>query len=157
LLIEAMRYVSSPVRCIFAGSSSDQARYESLIKRHQVGDRVELLDFVDEQKMIQLYANALGVCYLPFDEDYGYVTLEAMISARPVIVTTDSGGPKEFVEDRSTGFVVEPEPKQIAAAIDQLHKDRVRSQTMGKRGQEKTKAMNLSWSNVVERLISAAT
>jgi glycosyltransferase involved in cell wall biosynthesis len=157
LLIEAMSHVSSPVRCILAGSSSDRASYESLIKRYQVGDRVELLDFVDEKRMIELYANALGVCYLPFDEDYGYVTLEAMISARPVIVTTDSGGPTEFVEDQATGSIVEPDPKQIAFAIDRLHGDRNRSRTMGKRGQEKAKEMNLSWSNVVQRLISAAS
>ena len=157
LLIEAMRYVASPVRCIFAGSSSDCAAYESLIKRHDVASRIELLDFVDEQTMIELYAGALGVCYLPFDEDYGYVTLEAMISARPVIVTTDSGGPTEFVEDQINGFVVEPDPKQIAAAIDRLHNDRARSRTMGRRGQEKVKGMNLSWSNVVETLITAAS
>jgi glycosyltransferase involved in cell wall biosynthesis len=157
LLIEAMRHVYSPVRCIFAGGSSDREHYESLIKRHQVAGRIELLDFVDEQTMIRLYADALGVCYLPFDEDYGYVTLEAMISGRPVIVTTDSGGPTEFVEDQVTGFVVESDPKQIAAAIDRLHSDRVRARTMGRRGQEKIKEMNLSWSNVVEKLITAAS
>jgi glycosyltransferase involved in cell wall biosynthesis len=157
LLIEAMRYVSSPVRCMFAGSLSDRSHYESLVRQHKVGDRVEFLGFVDEPAMIELYANALGVCYLPFDEDYGYVTLEAMIAARPVIVAKDSGGPSEFVEDQVNGFVVAPEPKQIAAAIDRLHGDRVRARAMGRAGRDKIEALNLSWSNVVEKLISAAT
>ena len=40
---------------------------------------------------------ALGVIFPPLDEDYGYVTLEAMLAAKPVITCTDSGGPLEFV------------------------------------------------------------
>jgi len=39
-----------------------------------------LRGYVAESEVIDLYANALGVCYLPFDEDYGYVTLEGMLS-----------------------------------------------------------------------------
>jgi len=157
LLIEAMRYVAAPVRLLLAGGSSDFAHYESLIRQHDVRKRVELLGYVDEKRIAELYANALAVMYVPFDEDYGYVTLEGMLSSRPLVVTSDSGGPREFVEDQTTGLVVEPEPAQIAAAIDQLHSDRGRAQAMGKRGHEKVRALNLSWDNVVEKLISAAT
>jgi glycosyltransferase involved in cell wall biosynthesis len=157
LLIEAMQYVRSPVKLLLAGGSADFATYEALIKKHNLQDRVELLGFVDERKILELYANALAVAFVPFDEDYGYVTLEAMLAGRPMLVTSDSGGPREFVEDRGTGFVVEAEPVEIAAAIDRLHSDRGSALLMGKRGQEKVKAMNLSWDNVVEKLISAAT
>jgi len=104
-----------------------------------------------------LYANALGVAYIPFDEDYGYVTLEAMLAARPVIVSSDSGGAKEFVEDGVTGIVVDPEAQAIAAAIDTLHSDRSHAVQLGQRGQQKIQALKLSWDNVVEKLISAAT
>ena len=41
----------------------------------------------------------------PFDEDYGYVTLEAFLARKPVVTTTDAGGPLEFVEDGVTGLV----------------------------------------------------
>ncbi|HYP52962.1 MAG TPA: glycosyltransferase family 4 protein, partial [Pyrinomonadaceae bacterium] len=85
LLIEAMAHVRTPVRAVFAGGARERERYESLVRQHGVGQRVELRGFVDESEMIELYANALAVCYLPFDEDYGYVTLEAMLSARAVV------------------------------------------------------------------------
>ncbi|MBA2503098.1 MAG: glycosyltransferase family 4 protein [Pyrinomonadaceae bacterium] len=156
LLIEAMSFCRTPVRCILAGSAPDKRRYEDLIKRHKVGHRVELRGFVGEREMIELYARALTVCYLPFDEDYGYVTLEAMLAARPVITTTDAGGAREFVEHDGTGFVVEPQPQQIAAAIDELYRDRARAQKLGARGREKIRAMNLSWQTVVASLVSAA-
>ena len=107
--------------------------------------------------MAQLYTNALGVCYLPFDEDYGYVTPEAMLSAKPVVVASDGGGAAEFIEHEQEGFLVEPEPKAIAHWLDELYSNRERARMMGRRGEEKIKAMNLSWEHVVGRLIGAAS
>jgi glycosyltransferase involved in cell wall biosynthesis len=156
LLIEAMSFTRTPVRAVFAGSSREPGQYESLVKHHGVGDRVELRGFVSEQEMIELYANALGVCYLPFDEDYGYVTLEGMLSSKPVVVARDGGGATEFVEHEGEGLVTDPDPRAIAECLDRLHADRERARRMGERGREKLLALNLSWPNVVEKIISAA-
>ncbi|HEY0077725.1 MAG TPA: glycosyltransferase family 4 protein [Pyrinomonadaceae bacterium] len=156
LLIEAMRYTETPVRAVLAGGTRERERYESLIRQHGVGGRVALRGFVAESEMIDLYAGALAVCYLPFDEDYGYVTLEAMLSERPVVVPTDGGGAMEFIEDGREGFVVEPDPRSIAEHLDNLYRDRALARRLGTRGREKLRALNLSWSNVVERIIDAA-
>ena len=156
LLIEAMKHVRAPVKAVFAGRSSDVKHYESLIKQHGVSDRVCLRGFVSDDELIDLYANALGVAYFPFDEDYGYITLQGMLAAKPVIVTTDGGGATEFVEDGVTGSIVKPDPQAIAKAIDQLHSDRERAHPMGEQARDKIASANLSWSNVVERILSAA-
>ncbi|HEX8475194.1 MAG TPA: glycosyltransferase family 4 protein [Pyrinomonadaceae bacterium] len=156
LLIEAMRFVETPVRAVFAGGTGNLAHYESLIRQYKVGERVSLRGFVSESEIIDLYANALAVCYLPFDEDYGYVTLEAMLSGRPVVVARDGGGATEFVEHEREGFLTEPDPRAIAGYIDTLYNDRARARAMGARGREKLRALNLSWENVVEKLITAA-
>jgi glycosyltransferase involved in cell wall biosynthesis len=156
LLIEAMKFVTTPVKLILTGSSANPAHYQSLVKEHNVGDRVRLRGFVDESEIIESYANCLGVCYLPFDEDYGYVTLEGMLSGKPVVVPNDGGGATEFIEDGREGLIVEPEPKAIAEALDSLYADRTRARTMGERGREKLQAMNLSWENVVKNLIEGA-
>jgi len=112
---------------------------------------------VSEEEIVEMYANALGVCYLPFDEDYGYVTLEGMISGKPVVVPSDGGGAAEFIEHESEGLVIDPEPALIADALDSLYLDRKRAQTMGARGLDKLKSLNLSWSHVVEKLIDGAS
>jgi glycosyltransferase involved in cell wall biosynthesis len=156
LLIEAAQYLRTPVKIILAGGSRDPKRYESLIKKYDVKDRVCLRGFVEESEVIQLYANALGVCYLPFDEDYGYITLEGMLSGKPVVVARDGGGATEFIEHGSEGLIVEPEPRAIADSLDSLYADRARARAMGERGREKLTAMNLSWENVVESLVNAA-
>lgn len=156
LLIEAAKHLRTPVKIVLAGGSSDPKRYQSLIKQHGVGDRVSLHGFVPESEMVDLYANALGVCYLPFDEDYGYVTLEGMLSGKPVVVPSDGGGATEFIEHNREGLVVSPEPKAIAESLDTLYADREGARAMGQRGKEKLKAMNLSWEHVVESLINGA-
>ncbi|HEX8284695.1 MAG TPA: glycosyltransferase family 4 protein [Pyrinomonadaceae bacterium] len=156
LLIEAMYFTRTPVRAVLAGSSHDRAHYESLAKHIGVADRVEIRGFVSEEEIVALYADALAVCYLPFDEDYGYVTLEGMLSAKPVVVTRDGGGATEFVEHGADGLVTDPDPRALAECLDELYADRQRARRMGERGREKLAALDLSWENVVEKIISAA-
>ena len=156
LLIEAAQFLKTPIKIVLAGGSRDPKHYENLVKKHRVGERVCLRGFITEAEMIELYANALGVCYLPFDEDYGYVTLEGMLSAKPVVVPSDGGGATEFIENNREGFVVATEPKAIAEALDSLYEDRARARAMGERGKEKLLSMNLSWQTVVEKLINGA-
>jgi glycosyltransferase involved in cell wall biosynthesis len=156
LLIEAASLVKSPVKIVLSGNSGNLKHYEALIKQHRVADRVCLRGFVSEPEMIELYANALAVCYLPFDEDYGYVTLEGMLSGKPVLVAKDGGGATEFIEHQREGLITDPIPQAIAEHIDYLYADRSRAQKMGARGQEKLKDMNLSWKHVVESLVGAS-
>ena len=97
---------------------------------------------------------ALGVYYGPYDEDFGYVTLEAMSVARPVVATADSGGPLEFVREGVTGFVAAPKPRAIGAALDRLHERRRDLGTMGAAGRETVEALVPPWPEVVARLLS---
>jgi glycosyltransferase involved in cell wall biosynthesis len=157
LLIEALRHTTTDARIVFAGGSANLQHYADIAKKAGVSDRVCLLGFVDEAKLIDLYSNALAVSYLPFDEDYGYVSLEGMLAAKPLIVTKDGGGAAEFVEDQITGFVVDPEAQALAEAIDQIYTDRNQAVRLGERGREKFVSQNISWPNVVEKIISAAT
>jgi glycosyltransferase involved in cell wall biosynthesis len=157
LLIEALAHTRTPVRAVLAGGAADLARYESLVKKLRVGDRVEFRGFVSEEELVALYGGALGVCYLPFDEDYGYVTLEGMLSSKPVVVPRDGGGATEFVEHESEGLICEPDPRSLAECLDCLYADRASARRMGQRGRDKLLALNLSWQHVVERIIDAAT
>lgn len=157
LLIEALHYTRTPVKAVLAGGHTrPRAYYESLIKQHGVAERLHWRGFVEETEMIDLYAHALAVCYLPFDEDYGYVTLEGMLSARPVIVAKDGGGATEFIEHEREGWLVEPDPRHLAECLDTLYADRRRAKQMGARGREKLQSINLSWEHVVEKIIAAA-
>jgi glycosyltransferase involved in cell wall biosynthesis len=103
--------------------------------------------------MLSWYANSLGVFFRPYDEDYGYVTLEAMLSAKPVITCSDSGGPREFVLDGETGFVVEPRPELVADAIDRLAANPGRAAQMGQNGLASYASLGITWDHVVSTLL----
>jgi glycosyltransferase involved in cell wall biosynthesis len=153
LLIEAMQYTTSPVVSIIAGNGGQFNIYKQLINKLGVADKVSLIGHIDEEEKYTLYARSLGVFFAPFDEDYGYITLEAMLSSKPVITCNDSGGPLEFVIDNETGFVVDSEPKIIAEKLDWLYFNKKKAKEMGVNGLHEYKAKNISWSNVVSNLL----
>jgi glycosyltransferase involved in cell wall biosynthesis len=107
LLIQAMKYVKANIQLKIAGTGPDA---DSLKQMAGDDERVIFLGFVNDQEVTNLYADALAVPYVPYDEDYGLVTIEAMMSGKPVLTTTDAGGPNEFVINGETGYSVPPDP-----------------------------------------------
>ena len=105
-----------------------------------------------DERLHELYLNALGVYFGPYDEDYGYVTLEGFAAHRPVVTLTDAGGPLEFVVDHQTGFVTEPQPEAIAHAFDVLFSNRPQAKAMGEAGHEVLRERVPGWPEVVARL-----
>jgi len=153
LLIKAFKYVRSPVKAIIAGSGGQEDYYKRLICSLKLEEKVALLGYISLEEKVALYAHSLGVFFGPYDEDYGYVTLEAMLSQKPVITCTDSGGPLEFVIDGETGFVVPPDPEIIAEKIDWLYFNQAKAINLGKNAKERYKVLIPSWQEVIETLI----
>lgn len=155
LLVDALSYCKEPVRLRIAGEAEDPGYEREIcerIRRLGLADRVERLNGVDEQTKRELYARCLGVVFPTFDEDYGYVTLEAMLASKPVITCSDSGGPLEFVRDGETGLVVEPAAQALAHGLDRLWRDRAEAARFGEAGRARYQDMDISWTRVVETL-----
>ena len=117
-------------------------------------DRVKFHGRVSEKEKIQLYAHCSAVIYPPFDEDYGYVTLEAMLSSKPVITCDDSGGPLEFIEDGSNGHVVKAEPAMLAQAMIRIREDPAQAAQYGRTGRRSYLDKKITWELVVEKLLA---
>lgn len=154
LAVRAMTSVRPGVRLVVAGDGTQRANAERLAQELGVADRVTFLGAVSDDEVVRLYREALSVVYAPFDEDFGYVTLEAFLSRRPVITATDSGGPLEFVQDGVNGRVCEPAPAALAAAIEGYADSRALAAAHGEAGH--ARASTITWSGVIERLIDAA-
>ena len=154
LLVEAARHLQTNTRIVLAGGAGgpEAARLEELVRRHRLEHRVAMLGHVTEEAKLDLYARCLAVYFGAYDEDYGYVTLEALASAKPVLIHPDAGGPAEFVTDGRDGFVVPAEPEAIAASIDRLARDRSLARAMGEAGRRGLVAKGLGWDAVVSAL-----
>ena len=159
LAIKSLGKTKSDIKLYIVGAADNPIVKEELnrnIEQFGIQDRVKYFDFVSQEEKIKLYADCRGVVFIPKDEDYGYITLEAMSSSKPVITAKDSGGPLEFVLDRETGFVCEPNEESIAEAMDALAGDQKRAIDMGNNGKARIDAMGISWDNVVKELLSNA-
>ena len=98
-----------------AGDGPDRERLERLARAGSNG-RVAFTGRVSDEELADLYARCLAVYYAPVDEDFGMVPFEAFLSEKPVLTTTDAGGPLDVVHDRETGLVVAPEADELARA-----------------------------------------
>jgi glycosyltransferase involved in cell wall biosynthesis len=149
--IRALADVPRPARLIIVGDGTQRTALEQLAAETGVRDRVTFAGNVDGDELIRLYADARGVVYAPFDEDFGYVTLEAFLSGKPVITATDSGGTLEFVVDGENGLVCTPEPASLAHAMSRLAGDERLARRLGTAGQQRATAV--TWDGVVEQLL----
>jgi glycosyltransferase involved in cell wall biosynthesis len=155
LVLEALSYTKTPAKLIFSGSpdsSNDGEAFRRRVKELNLEDRVEWYGFVSAEQMIELFAGARAVIFPPFDEDLGYVTLEAMIAGKPVITTTDSGGPSEFIDHNKEGLVVKPDARSLAKAIDLLQQDPALALRLGGAARQRFLKLSLSWENVIQKL-----
>jgi glycosyltransferase involved in cell wall biosynthesis len=138
LLIEAAAQVPD-VRVVIAGDGPDRERLEGL-----ANGGVEFVGRVSDEELADLYARCRAVYYAPLNEDYGLVPYEAFLSDKPVITTTDAGGPLDIVHDGETGRVVAPRVEELARALS-VSEDEAR--TLGRAGHDI--ARGVTWSRVV--------
>ena len=154
LAIDAFVHVDRRLRLVIAGDGSARQRLEERIEQNGLRQRVTLLGRVSDEQIVDLYAGARGVLFAPYDEDYGYVTLEAFLARKPVVTAADSGGTLEFVIDGTNGFVTAPSGEAIAEAINKLAGDTRLAASLGENGHDRARAV--TWDGVVEKLVEAA-
>ncbi len=152
LLIEAMASMKDrSLRAVIAGFGEDEPRLRALIRERGLESRVELVGPLSEEAKLEHYARCRAVYFAPKNEDYGFVTLEAMSSGKAVLTATDSGGPTEQVEPNTTGWILKPEAAAFADVLDQLAGDQALAERMGRNGL--AYAARHTWDAVVPRLL----
>ncbi len=150
LAIDAMRHADDPLRLVIVGEGTQGDALRRRTEAAGLSHRVAFLGRVNDDELVRLYADALAVVYPPYDEDYGYVTLEAFLARKPVVTATDSGGTLAFVADGVSGLVCEPDAEAFAAAFNALT-DRRRAAALGAAGRERAAAV--TWDGVIEKLV----
>lgn len=155
LALEALTHSKSNLKLYIVGKAEaehEKKRMLDYIKGHKLEKRVKYFDYVSQEEKFKLYANAKAVLFIPLDEDYGYITLEAMAAGKAVITARDSGGPLEFVKNDYNGIVADNTSESIAAAIDRMADDPNLAIRTGENGKKRLKEMKITWEHVVKEL-----
>jgi glycosyltransferase involved in cell wall biosynthesis len=152
LLVRALAEpVARAVKAVVAGDGPEAANLGALAAQLGVSDRVAFIGAVGEAALLEHYARCRAVCFTPLDEDYGFVTVEAFASGKPVVSCHDSGGPAELIANDRNGLLCAPEPAAVAGALARLCEDGPLAERLGAEGRRLTDAMR--WSDVVRQLV----
>jgi glycosyltransferase involved in cell wall biosynthesis len=151
LLLEAAALEPS-LSVVVAGEGPDRARLEGIARDRGLAGRVRFAGRVPVEELADLYASCFATFYAPVDEDFGLGPYESFLSGKPVISTTDAGGPLEVVHDGSTGRVVEPEAAAVATAAVWLRDHAEEATAYGRAGN--AVAADVTWDRAIAKLLS---
>ena len=144
--------VAAGIQFVIAGEGAELQRLKDLAVQLGIEDRVRLVGRLDDREVIDHLARCRAVVFSPFNEDYGFVTVEAFMCGKPVITCADSGGPSELVRDGQSGYVTDPAPEALAVAMRKVMDDRNLAARMGEEGHRLAAAM--TWPDAVQRLLA---
>jgi glycosyltransferase involved in cell wall biosynthesis len=122
VLVEALPAIREalsgrPLRVTLAGQGPLRPHLEQRVAELELSDQVTFAGQLPYEQLRGLYGQA-DVVVVPsvWQEPFGRVALEALMSGTPAVVS-NRGGLGEIVEDGETGLVVEPEPRAIAKGV----------------------------------------
>lgn len=154
LILKSMPLIHGTLKLKIVGKA-DERNYEEYLRnevaKHHLENRVEFLGRVSDEELIQLYADSFSVFYGPFDEDYGFVTLEALKSGKPVVTCNDSGGVLSFVEHERNGLLAEPTLDGVSRAVNRLLEDSALYTDLS----SGTSIALPSWDHIIDTLLSS--
>ena len=152
LLLDALAQPAArAVRAVIAGEGEERDRLLEQRRRLGLDDRVELVGRLTDEQVLDHLARCRAVAFVPLDEDYGFVTVEAFAARKAVVTCRDSGGPTELVTDGGEGLVADPTAVSLAAALQRLMDDRGEAERMGQAGA--ARGARLTWPATVARLL----
>ena len=131
LIIESMRLVKNKSIKLYLVGDGTKEEMEHIKELSAGLPQVKIIGKVDEIKLRDLYSNCLAAVYVPLNEDWGLVPLEAAASGKPTIGVNE-GGLKETIINGKTGFLLnEASQRYLAEKIDYLADNPQKAKELG--------------------------
>lgn len=147
-LIQALNIVKREVPDINLIMVASRDTLEGLKKKNKIEFDYTHFESPSDDKLAELYSSSDLFVFASHMEGFGLPPLEAMACGTPV-VTTDSMGVRDFVEDGENALMIPPkEPEKIAESILRIYKDPELGEKMKENGLET--AARFTWERVVD-------
>lgn len=143
--------VAAGITCVIAGEGGELDALLKLRRHLDLDDRVQFVGRLDEAALIDHLARCRAVVFPPWNEDYGFVSVESFSCGKPVITCRDSGGVAELVHDEEHGLVTDPTPEALSMAMRRLMDDRNLAVRLGESGA--ARAARMTWPDAVQKLL----
>ena len=154
ILLEAMqdkKIEDKKIKLIIAGEYySNEQKYLNLIEKFKLKDKVELFTEFIPNEEVAIYFGASDLVVQPYKTaTQSGITQIAYHFEKPMVVT-DVGGLKEIIPEEKVGYVVKPNSKEVALAINKFYESSIDFDKYIK--EEKKKYSWLKLVNTLEKL-----
>lgn len=151
-LLEAMKILKEKETREFtldiAGDGDERESLESFAKENGLSERVRFIGRVPHAEIVPLYHRAHVYVLPSLNEGMSNNVLEALASGLP-IVTTDTGGTRELVEDGKNGCIIRMrDAEHIAEKLSFLASHPKEAEAYGNESRRRAEA--LGWSEVAK-------
>jgi len=137
--VAQLRAAHPDVHLVVVGGGDDLPRLRVLARDLGAAGEIHFLENIPREQLAACFARAEIFALPSTGEGFGFVFLEAMAFAKPVIAAA-AGGATDLIEDSSNGFLVKPrDVASLAQALDRLLRDDSLRAEMGRRGAEKVR------------------
>lgn len=139
------------IACVMLGAGEEADALRRLANELGVADRVKFEGHANEASLVDHLARCRAVCFPPYEEDFGFVTVEACSAGKPTITCRDSGGPAEIIRHDQEGLVCDPTPDSLGRAMRALMDDEALARRMGESARRRV--ADWTWSQTVRKLV----
>ena len=131
-LAQKLKHQNVNFKLLLAGTGKLEHKYKKLVETLDLSDKVIFMGFVTDMKS---FNQNLDIFVLSSHyEGFGFVLIEAMAQAKPVIAF-DIGSSAEIIEDNVNGFLIEKfDVNQLAEKVTYLINNKEVREEMGRKG-----------------------
>jgi glycogen synthase len=137
---------------VIAGKGPMLERYRKMVTEKQLDHHIAFIGYVTDEQRNALLANSEIAVFPSLYEPFGIVALEAMILAKPTIVS-ETGGLKGIVMDRQTGVLMVPgDAESLLDNIDFLLQNPQTAKEIGIKGMKIVKSL-YGWKRIAAQTV----
>ncbi len=126
IILRAMKFILSefPVKLLIAGEFyEDPKRYYKIVEEEGIADFVIFKSEYIPMDEVKIYFSACDVVVLPYISATQSGIVQIAYNFNKPVIATNVGGLPEVVIDGETGFIVNPNPNEIAKAVVKFFKE----------------------------------
>jgi D-inositol-3-phosphate glycosyltransferase len=118
-------------------------KLNSMFSEYGIEDKVRFIPPINPKEMPSYYAGADILCVPSTNETFGLVYPEAMAAGK-VAIASNTGGPREYIENGKNGFLVDPEDESdLTNVLERLLIEDGLIEKIGKEGKETAKRFSM--------------
>jgi L-malate glycosyltransferase len=125
MIIEAFKLLSKEINNIkltVVGEGADKEKLKDLVKEYGIGNRVAFINNVPKNEILKIIDRSDVIISASENETFGLTLAEALVRGKPV-VSTKSGGPEEFVNEKNGILINKGDINALADSMKRMYSD----------------------------------